>query len=248
MGEGKGTVRFRGRFGRLRSSQEQARLKAVRLTRKLSPVTAYLDHAATTPMLPSAIAAMADQLATTGNASSLHTSGRMARRVVEETADPERREPERQHERATGRDVEVGASDRRGEGALVLRDIDLSVRRGEILGIAGLVGSGRTQLAETIFGLTPADEGEITIDGRPVTIGVAGGSIGVQTAMNSIIVREKLRRMAVNQLGPLLSTVIRQGIDEGMITAASPDETATVLPSGDRKASSGATAAPGARA
>jgi cysteine desulfurase len=55
------------------------------LTRKLSPVTAYLDHAATTPMLPSAIAAMADQLATTGNASSLHTSGRMARRVVEES-------------------------------------------------------------------------------------------------------------------------------------------------------------------
>jgi cysteine desulfurase len=47
-------------------------------------VTAYLDHAATTPMLPSAIAAMTEQLAVTGNASSLHTSGRMARRVVEE--------------------------------------------------------------------------------------------------------------------------------------------------------------------
>jgi cysteine desulfurase len=56
-----------------------------RLTRKLSPVTAYLDHAATTPMLPSALAALVDQLATTGNASSLHTSGRMARRVVEES-------------------------------------------------------------------------------------------------------------------------------------------------------------------
>ena len=52
-----------------------------------------------------------------------------------------------------------------------VRRASLSVRRGEILGIAGLVGSGRTQLAETIFGLTPADEGEITIDGRPVTIG-----------------------------------------------------------------------------
>ncbi len=47
-------------------------------------MTAYLDHAATTPMLPSAIAAMTEQLAVTGNASSLHTSGRMARRVVEE--------------------------------------------------------------------------------------------------------------------------------------------------------------------
>ncbi len=48
-------------------------------------MTAYLDHAATTPMLPSAIAAMAEQLGATGNASSLHTSGRAARRVVEES-------------------------------------------------------------------------------------------------------------------------------------------------------------------
>jgi cysteine desulfurase len=44
----------------------------------------YLDHAATTPMLPEAVAAMAEALARTGNASSLHTSGRRARRDVEE--------------------------------------------------------------------------------------------------------------------------------------------------------------------
>jgi len=48
-----------------------------------SPV--YLDHAATTPMLPEAIAAMADELAQTGNPSSLHNAGRRARRVVEES-------------------------------------------------------------------------------------------------------------------------------------------------------------------
>ncbi|MEU5695192.1 cysteine desulfurase family protein [Actinosynnema sp. NPDC020468] len=45
---------------------------------------AYFDHAATTPMLPAAIAAMTRALSTTGNASSLHTSGRRARRLVEE--------------------------------------------------------------------------------------------------------------------------------------------------------------------
>ncbi|MCX5155234.1 cysteine desulfurase family protein [Streptomyces sp. NPDC054949] len=45
---------------------------------------AYLDHAATTPMLPEAAAAMTAQFAATGNASSLHAAGRRARRTVEE--------------------------------------------------------------------------------------------------------------------------------------------------------------------
>ncbi len=44
----------------------------------------YLDHAATTPMLPEAVAAFTGALSTLGNASSLHTSGRRARRAVEE--------------------------------------------------------------------------------------------------------------------------------------------------------------------
>jgi cysteine desulfurase len=46
---------------------------------------AYLDHAATTPMHPDAITAMTQALSTLGNASSLHTSGRRARRAVEES-------------------------------------------------------------------------------------------------------------------------------------------------------------------
>jgi cysteine desulfurase len=46
---------------------------------------AYLDHAATTPMLPEAVRAMTTQLTVTGNASSLHAAGRRARRTVEES-------------------------------------------------------------------------------------------------------------------------------------------------------------------
>jgi cysteine desulfurase len=48
-------------------------------------VPVYLDHAATTPMLPAAVAAMTEVLGTVGNASSLHTAGRAARRRTEES-------------------------------------------------------------------------------------------------------------------------------------------------------------------
>lgn len=54
--------------------------------------------------------------------------------------------------------------------ATVLRDVNLEARRGEILGLAGLVGAGRTELARAIFGADPIDRGTIAIDGRPVVI------------------------------------------------------------------------------
>jgi rhamnose transport system ATP-binding protein len=52
----------------------------------------------------------------------------------------------------------------------VVRDISFQLRRGEILGLAGLVGSGRTETAQTIFGITPATAGEIHIDGKAKTV------------------------------------------------------------------------------
>ncbi|GAA1304155.1 cysteine desulfurase family protein [Pseudonocardia xinjiangensis] len=51
----------------------------------MTPPAIYLDHAATTPMLDEAVAAMTDAMRRTGNASSLHTAGRRARRAVEES-------------------------------------------------------------------------------------------------------------------------------------------------------------------
>ena len=50
------------------------------------------------------------------------------------------------------------------------RSVSLTVRAGEIVGLAGLVGSGRSELAQTIFGVTPADAGEIRIAGQQVDI------------------------------------------------------------------------------
>ncbi|GLQ53920.1 sugar ABC transporter ATP-binding protein [Devosia nitrariae] len=51
-----------------------------------------------------------------------------------------------------------------------VKDISFDLRRGEIVGVAGLVGAGRTELALTIFGITPADSGTIEVDGKPVRI------------------------------------------------------------------------------
>jgi inositol transport system ATP-binding protein len=51
-----------------------------------------------------------------------------------------------------------------------IRDISFDIRRGEILGLAGLMGAGRTEVLEAIFGVTAVDAGEITIKGKPVQI------------------------------------------------------------------------------
>ena len=52
----------------------------------------------------------------------------------------------------------------------VVRDISLTLHAGEILGIAGLIGSGRTELALTVFGITPATSGQVLIDSQAVRI------------------------------------------------------------------------------
>jgi len=52
-----------------------------------------------------------------------------------------------------------------------VRQVSFSVRAGEILGLAGLVGAGRTELARVLFGLTPADSGTVCIDGEDASIG-----------------------------------------------------------------------------
>jgi len=51
-----------------------------------------------------------------------------------------------------------------------VRDVSFSLRQGEIVGLAGLIGAGRSELAHVIFGITPADSGQIIVNGRPVTI------------------------------------------------------------------------------
>ncbi len=62
--------------------------------------------------------------------------------------------------------LEVRGLSRRG----VVHDVSFTLRRGEILGFAGLVGAGRTETARLIFGADRKDSGEILLNGRPVRI------------------------------------------------------------------------------
>lgn len=52
----------------------------------------------------------------------------------------------------------------------VFKDINFYARRGEIVGFAGLVGSGRTELMRAVFGMDPYTSGEIIVEGKPVVI------------------------------------------------------------------------------
>ncbi|MBV8351275.1 MAG: sugar ABC transporter ATP-binding protein [Verrucomicrobia bacterium] len=56
------------------------------------------------------------------------------------------------------------------QNASVLADVGFEVHRGEILGVAGLVGAGRTEMARVVFGADPFDSGRVFVDGRQVRI------------------------------------------------------------------------------
>src|SRR5262249_48934920 len=60
-----------------------------------------------------------------------------------------------------------------------LDDVSIDGRRGEIVGLAGLVGSGRTELAEAIFGLRPIDGGDVVVNGAPARIGSPSDAIAL---------------------------------------------------------------------
>ena len=63
-----------------------------------------------------------------------------------------------------------------------VREVSFAVRHGEIFGLAGLVGAGRTELARVLFGQTPADTGEIVLHGQTITVGSPGDAIAVGIA------------------------------------------------------------------
>lgn len=61
----------------------------------------------------------------------------------------------------------------------VLKDISFSLKKGEILGLSGIVGAGRTELARALFGIDTIDSGEILIDGKLVFINKPGDAMNL---------------------------------------------------------------------
>lgn len=62
--------------------------------------------------------------------------------------------------------LEVERLTRKGE----YEDVSLTIRAGEIVGLTGLIGAGRTELGHTLFGMTRADSGAIRLDGKPLEL------------------------------------------------------------------------------
>lgn len=96
-----------------------------------------------------------------------------------------------------------------------LRGIDLRVREGEILGLAGLMGSGRSELARAIFGIDAMDTGEILVRGRRMAIRRPGDAIAAGIAL--IPENRRVQGLALdhsvreNFLLPVLSRLSRAG-------------------------------------
>jgi ABC-type sugar transport system ATPase subunit len=65
----------------------------------------------------------------------------------------------------------------------VLHDISLSIHAGEIVGMAGLIGAGRTELCRAIFGLDSVDSGQVSVTGKPVKLQTPGDAVKAGIAL-----------------------------------------------------------------
>ena len=84
-----------------------------------------------------------------------------------------------------------------GVGNPYVDGVDLTVHAGEIVGLAGLQGSGRTELVEAVFGVHPFDRGAMTLDGKPVT--VRSPRQGVRRRLALVTEDRKAKGLALNQ-------------------------------------------------
>jgi len=153
--------------------------------------------------------------------------------------------------RVEGLGTKMAASD---PHATVVHDVSLYLRRGEILGIAGLVGAGRTELARAIFGADPVSSGRVFVNGTPVAIGSPADAIALgiglvpedrkqQALFLSLAIRNNLAVAAMGRLSAALGYVSdawERGLVEDYRSAlgirmASPDQSIANLSGGNQQ-------------
>ncbi|MBN1836047.1 MAG: sugar ABC transporter ATP-binding protein [Spirochaetales bacterium] len=134
------------------------------------------------------------------------------------------------------------------------RDISFALYPGEILGITGLLGSGRTELAQALFGMNPPESGEVLVEGRPVRLrsvrqaielGVGyvpenrlvQGLVMEQSVARNIVVTivEKLRGMVGLIDERRRQTAIERWIRELSIRVPSPESPVQTLSGGNQQ-------------
>jgi ABC-type sugar transport system ATPase subunit len=109
--------------------------------------------------------------------------------------------------------------------AIVLEDVTFSLRPGEIVGLAGLVGSGRTEIARAIFGADEYDCGEILVDGKPIRIrspreairlgiGLVPEDRKLQALVLSLAIRENLALSLLDRLSRF--GIVRLGAERAL--------------------------------
>ena len=99
--------------------------------------------------------------------------------------------------------LEVRGLTRAGEYA----DVDFTLHRGEVLGLTGLLGAGRTELALSLFGMTRPDAGQIRLEGRPVAL-----------ATNQDAIRAGIAYVSEDRLN--LGLNMRQSVGDNLVLAS----------------------------
>lgn len=132
-------------------------------------------------------------------------------------------------------------------------DISFNLRAGEIVGLAGLIGSGRSELAHVIFGYTPADSGHIFINGQQVRINTPNQAMqhgiaylpedrGTQGLIREMNVRENISLTVLRELSQATfikqreeTNLARRMIDQLAIRAYSPLQIVGKLSGGNQQ-------------
>ncbi|WPC65925.1 sugar ABC transporter ATP-binding protein [Rhodoferax ferrireducens] len=136
----------------------------------------------------------------------------------------------------------------------VIRDVNFSVRRGEILGFAGLMGAGRTEVARAVFGADPIDSGEVRVRGELIRLASPQDAVqagigylsedrkhfGLATGMDveSNITLPSLKRwlkwgLFLNQ--PAIQHISQQMVEKLRIKTPSLTQTARLLSGGNQQ-------------